>query len=121
MESKLRDYLANERTYLAWLRTAIAVIAFGFLLDRFSLYIRHFTPAGIPQPEHVETSLIGTGLMWIGTLLMPAALFHFMAVQRDIDQSLRTRSHRWLVIGFGSLVTLIALYLSLTLTRMGHA
>ena len=35
MESKLREYLANERTYLAWLRTAIAVIAFGFVLDRF--------------------------------------------------------------------------------------
>ena len=48
MESKLREYLANERTYLAWLRTAIAVIAFGFVLDRFSLYIRHFSPAAIP-------------------------------------------------------------------------
>lgn len=120
MESKLREYLANERTYLAWLRTAIAVIAFGFVLDRFSLYIRHFTPAAIPEPEHLDTSLIGTGLMWIGTLLMPTALFHFLAVQRDIDQPLRTRSHLWLVIGFGSLVTLIAFYLSLTLTRMGH-
>ena len=114
MESKLREYLANERT------TAIAVIAFGFVLDRFSLYIRHFSPAAIPEAEHLDTSLIGTGLMWIGTLLMPTALFHFLAVQRDIDQPLRTRSHLWLVIGFGSLVTLIAFYLSLTLTRMGH-
>jgi putative membrane protein len=120
MESKLREYLANERTYLAWLRTAIAVIAFGFVLDRFSLYIRHFSPAAIPETEHLDTSLIGTGLMWIGTFLMPTALFHFLAVQRDIDQPLRTRSHLWLVIGFGSLVTLIAFYLSLTLTRMGH-
>jgi len=33
------DHAANERTFLAWLRTGVAVIAFGFLVARFDLFI----------------------------------------------------------------------------------
>lgn len=33
------DHAANERTFLAWLRTGVAVIAFGFLVERFDLFI----------------------------------------------------------------------------------
>jgi len=34
------DYAANERTFLAWVRTAIALMAFGFLLERFDLFLQ---------------------------------------------------------------------------------
>ena len=33
------DHAANERTFLAWVRTAIAVIAFGFVIEKFSLFV----------------------------------------------------------------------------------
>ena len=33
------DHAANERTYLAWVRTGIAVVAFGFLIERFNLFL----------------------------------------------------------------------------------
>lgn len=36
------DSLANERTYLAYVRTALAFIAFGFVIARFSLFAREF-------------------------------------------------------------------------------
>ncbi|MGH6749848.1 MAG: YidH family protein [Methyloceanibacter sp.] len=32
------DHAANERTFLAWLRTGIAVIAFGFVIEKFNLF-----------------------------------------------------------------------------------
>jgi len=32
------DHAANERTFLVWLRTSIAVIAFGFLIEKFNLF-----------------------------------------------------------------------------------
>ena len=32
------DHAANERTFLAWLRTSIAVIAFGFVIEKFNLF-----------------------------------------------------------------------------------
>ncbi len=33
------EHAANERTFLGWIRTAIAVIAFGFVLEKFNLFI----------------------------------------------------------------------------------
>jgi inner membrane protein YidH len=33
------DHAANERTFLAWLRTSIAVIAFGFVIEKFDLFV----------------------------------------------------------------------------------
>jgi len=39
----LKDHLANERTFLAWLRTSIALMAFGFVVMKFSLFLRHLT------------------------------------------------------------------------------
>ncbi len=33
------DHAANERTYLAWVRTGIAVIAFGFVIEKFNLFM----------------------------------------------------------------------------------
>jgi uncharacterized membrane protein YidH (DUF202 family) len=43
-QSALRatDALANERTYLAYVRTALAFIGFGFVIARFSLFTREF-------------------------------------------------------------------------------
>jgi putative membrane protein len=33
------DHAANERTFLAWLRTSIAVIAFGFVIEKFNIFV----------------------------------------------------------------------------------
>jgi putative membrane protein len=39
MIPRFSDHAANERTFLAWVRTAIAVMAFGFLVERFDLFL----------------------------------------------------------------------------------
>lgn len=41
MIPRFTDYAANERTYLAWVRTAIAIMAFGFLVERFDLFLAY--------------------------------------------------------------------------------
>ena len=33
------DHAANERTFLAWLRTGMAVVAFGFVIEKFNLFV----------------------------------------------------------------------------------
>lgn len=43
------DHAANERTFLAWLRTGVAVIAFGFLVERFDLFILTMADASSPS------------------------------------------------------------------------
>jgi uncharacterized membrane protein YidH (DUF202 family) len=40
MMERYSDHAANERTFLAWIRTAIAVMAFGFLVERFDLFLQ---------------------------------------------------------------------------------
>jgi putative membrane protein len=45
MIPQYNDHAANERTYLAWLRTGIAVVAFGVVIERFDLFLRSITRA----------------------------------------------------------------------------
>jgi len=43
------DHAANERTFLAWVRTGIAVIAFGFVVEKFNLFVLTMATANLPQ------------------------------------------------------------------------
>ena len=44
MIKRYSDHAANERTFLAWVRTAIAVMAFGFVIERFDLFLKFAAP-----------------------------------------------------------------------------
>ena len=44
MIKRYSDHAANERTFLAWVRTAIAVMAFGFVIERFDLFLQIAAP-----------------------------------------------------------------------------
>src|SRR5262252_8006952 len=44
MITRYSDHAANERTFLAWVRTAIAMMAFGFVIERFDLFLRYAAP-----------------------------------------------------------------------------
>jgi putative membrane protein len=63
---KAAEYLANERTFLAWIRTSIAVISLGFVVAKFGLWINELALRVTPQLEHVTTGAsIPTGLAMI--------------------------------------------------------
>jgi putative membrane protein len=110
----LRDHLANERTFLAWLRTSIAIIAFGFVMDKFSLYLKYLDPSMSAQTGSLRASLIGIGLLWAGTLLIPLALWRFLNEQRDIDLPEATRSGNWTIVTLAILLTAVGVYLAFT-------
>jgi len=110
----LREHLANERTFLAWLRTSIAIIAFGFVIDKFSLYLRYLDPSLSAKSGSLKVSLVGTGLLWAGTLVIPVVLWRFLKEQRDIDQPTATKSKNWTIIAIAILLTVVGVYLSLT-------
>lgn len=86
MIKDVRDLLANERTYLAWIRTSIAVMAFGFLVERFNLFLSYMgKSAGARSIIHGQASArrIGIGLiaMGIGGMLLSTVRY----VRRDHD------------------------------------
>jgi putative membrane protein len=44
------DYAANERTFLAWVRTGVAVIAFGFVIEKFNIFVLSLLDAASLDP-----------------------------------------------------------------------
>jgi putative membrane protein len=46
------DHAANERTFLAWVRTGIAVIAFGFVIEKFNLFALAMASVNSPEAGH---------------------------------------------------------------------
>jgi len=83
------DHAANERTFLAWVRTAIAVMAFGFVIERFDLFLQVVAPqlALKAATPHSETfaNMAGLAFIAIGVLMVAVAGFRFRATARDID------------------------------------
>lgn len=71
VEVDSRIYMAAERTFLAWIRTGIALMGFGFVVARFGLFLRESTLAGtLQQSASTGFSLpIGIGLIGFGIVV----------------------------------------------------
>jgi putative membrane protein len=81
----LNTRMAGERTLLAWIRTGLAMMGFGFVVARFGLFLREI--AAVKEIEHLpSTSLslwIGTTLVLLGVLVnLLAAVQHVRFLQR---------------------------------------
>ncbi len=81
--------MANERTFLAWVRTSIAVTGLGFVVARFGLWLRQLSArfdAGGPLVRHTGLSLpLGVAMMSVGGLLAVLAGGRYRRVRRAID------------------------------------
>jgi putative membrane protein len=82
MASDLRDdprvYLAAERTLLAWIRTGLALMGFGFVVARFGLFIRELAPREVAQ-QFTSTGFsfgVGIALVLAGVFVNVAATVH---------------------------------------------
>jgi len=87
-DSRYRDHAANERTLLAWIRTGIALMAFGFAIARFGLFLREVAQAGalhIPQ-RGLGSAWFGVVLVVLGLLTNAAAVTRYAAVRRAIEE-----------------------------------
>jgi putative membrane protein len=91
----LSDYLAAERTLLAWIRTGLALMGFGFVVARFGLFLQQV------QALHVVAPQKGYGLsLWFGTALIAAGIilnvfagFHHLNLMRTLDSGEMPRRH----------------------------
>jgi putative membrane protein len=94
------EYLANERTFLAWIRTSVAVVSLGFVLARFSVWVRELAMQRASQSAVHRGGIsmpIGIGMMTFGGLLSVLAAWRYHVVNRDIERGL-VRADRGLVI-----------------------
>jgi inner membrane protein YidH len=120
------DHAANERTFLAWVRTAIAVMAFGFLVERFDLFLRL---AGLarpgPMPEAPASGLghaAGLVVIGLGGAMILLAAVRFLRLSRQIDSPQpRTAAGLPLGLALAALLVLLCLVLVVYLARAGGA
>jgi len=82
-----RVRLAAERTLLAWIRTGLAMMGFGFIVARFALWLRVLgaTAPSEPQPTHHLSLWFGTSLILIGVVTNVSAARRHRRYLRALD------------------------------------
>jgi putative membrane protein len=83
-DARVRDHLANERTYLAWIRTAVAMMGFGVVIAKLKYMMPHDYPesVGIVQAAH-----IGWLFTAVGVVTVFLSVVYFLQTQREIRQA----------------------------------
>lgn len=120
MIDNFRDHAANERTYLAWIRTSIALMAFGFVIEKFDLFLRYIASASPLRIDvrglHAEGA--GLTLLAVGLLVVGLASWSFMRNRRLIDGSDHTGYRGTLPnLALGAVVALLGLFLIAYVTK----
>ena len=89
MIKRYSDHAANERTFLAWVRTAVAIMAFGFVIEKFDLFLVALAPqAALKQiAPHGQKFANAAGLAFIaiGVIMIVLAGVRFTATAKAID------------------------------------
>jgi putative membrane protein len=67
---RFTDHAANERTFLSWLRLAIGVMAFGFVIEKFEIYLAYLGH----MTGHLENIIPSTAAKMAGIVMMSLAL-----------------------------------------------
>jgi putative membrane protein len=84
--NRARDHLANERTFLAWVRTGAAIVVFGFAIGRFAIAIRQLAALqGHPVRTAGISVWLGSSTIGAGVLLVIAGLARYRRTRTQLD------------------------------------
>jgi uncharacterized protein (DUF302 family)/uncharacterized membrane protein YidH (DUF202 family) len=84
----LRDYLAAERTLLAWIRTGLALMGFGFVVARFGLFLQQLRLIDHPPsaPSYGVSLWFGTALIAVGVVVNLSSAGRHVRLVRELDR-----------------------------------
>jgi putative membrane protein len=86
-DSRFRDHAANERTLLAWVRTGIALMAFGFAIARFGLFLSEVTQVGQLRRAHgIGSAWFGVTLVVLGMVTNAAATVRYASARKALEE-----------------------------------
>jgi len=119
MIKNFSDHAANERTYIAYLRTALALMGFGFVIERFDLLVRDRS-SGQSSGDLVwivSSEVAGFLLIFMGVFVLALSTHRYLHFKKQISSeeivdvgSLRSN---WILIGvLGATGVLLCLYMA---------
>ena len=114
-QAQLSDYLAVERTSLAWIRTGLALMGFGFVVARFGLFLQQIEIAQQRISPAVSTGLslyFGTALIAVGVIVNGYSAWHHAVLIKRLQRGEVSPTHPWLQ------ATMVAVLLVLVGTAM---
>ena len=85
--NRARDHLANERTFLAWVRTSVAIVVFGFAIGRFAIALRQL--AKFQGQTSTTTGLsvwMGMSSILAGVVMVVAGLARYRKTRTQLDE-----------------------------------
>jgi putative membrane protein len=116
------DHLANERTFLAWIRTSLAVIALGFAVAKFGTWLREIGGQSVRAAEAQQSmrSLVaGLVMIVVGGVFAVIAWWRYRVVARQIEAGAVKPDN--VVVGVATVVLLVlAVVTALLVLRGGH-
>jgi putative membrane protein len=116
-----RSHMANERTFLAWARTSISLLAFGFVIERFDIFLKHLVQLTggpshlVPSSHIVYLSLFSFFLAGFAILFSG---LRFVAVRRHINSGEAVFSVVPDILVIISVVVIIIITIALSLPRL---
>jgi putative membrane protein len=119
--AELRDYLAEERTFLAWIRTGLTLMGFGFVVARFGIFLQVMQVSrGATAPEsHGFSRWVGTMFVLVGVAVSAFSTWRHLRRVGEMNRGQvgpRNPSYEAVILAvFLALVGIaVALYVSLT-------
>jgi putative membrane protein len=85
--NRARDHLANERTFLAWVRTSVAIVVFGFAIGRFAIAMRQLTALqGLPSKATGFSVMMGAISILAGVTMVLAGLMRYRKTRAQLEE-----------------------------------
>jgi putative membrane protein len=122
-KASLADYLAAERTLLAWIRTGLALMGFGFVLARFALMLGELHP--MQNGRAVESTGFslwsGTGLIAVGVIVNVFAGWHHLRMVRALDAGDKAYPRPSMAVAIAFLLGLVGLAMAIYLVSVRNS
>ncbi|HEY8679139.1 MAG TPA: DUF202 domain-containing protein [Candidatus Dormibacteraeota bacterium] len=120
-DSRIRDHLANDRTLLAWVRTGITLIGLGFVVARFTYFLRALAVEA-RRPAPAGTGLgagLGIVIVLVGGLVVGLALMGYLRTRAQIERG-SYQSSVAIILVLGGLSVAAAVLLAAYLIAAGR-